>query len=170
MTSNGDTPVPGDTTEVLARAMHESYVREQRAKGDGAASNPSLVPWDEAEDSLKVSNRRFAEGIGEKLRAAGCVLRPAPESASGLPPFEFTDEEIELLARIEHDRWVSDLERDGWRSGPVKDPVAKEHPLLVGWSELSEDDRDKDRAAVRNLPAMLLRAGLAIERSQPERG
>jgi hypothetical protein len=165
MTSRGDkAPPPGGTTEVLAQAMHENYVREQQAKGDGAASNPSLVPWEETDESLKASNRRFAEGVGEKLRAAGCVLRPAPDETSSAPPFEFTDEEIEVLARIEHDRWASDLERDGWRSGPVKDPVARRHPLLVPWSELSEDDRDKDRAAVRNLPAMLLRAGFAIER------
>ena len=163
MTSKGEKPPPGGTTEVLARAMHENYVREQQAKGDGAATNPSLVPWEEAEESLKESNRRFAEGIDQKLRAAGCVLRPARDSSSA-PLFQFSDGEVEALARIEHDRWAADLERDGWRRGPTKDPVAKRHPLLVSWAELSEDDRDKDRAAVRNLPAMLLRAGFAIER------
>jgi RyR domain len=165
MTSKGEKPrPPGGTREALARAMHENYVREQQAKGDGSASNPSLVPWEEAEESLKASNRRFADGIGEKLRAAGCVVRPASSEDPADPQFRFTDEEVEVLARIEHDRWASDLERDGWRSGPVKDPVAKEHPLLVSWSELSEEDRDKDRAAVRNLPRMLLEAGFAIER------
>ena len=152
-----------DTIEVLARAMHENYVREQRAKGDGPASNPSLVSWDEADESLKASNRRFAEGIGEKLEAAGCTLRPAPPGESS-PSFRFTDREVEELARLEHDRWMSDLLRDGWRRGAAKDPARKEHPLLVGWSELSEDDRDKDRDAVRSLPSMLLRAGFEIQR------
>ena len=165
MTSADDkAPPPGRTREALARAMHESYVREQQAKGDAAESNPSLVAWEDAEESLKASNRRFAEGIGEKLRAAGCVLRPAVPGDPAAPSFDFTDEEIEVLARIEHDRWASDLERDGWRWGPIKDPVSRRHPLLVSWSELSEDDRDKDRVAVRHLPAMLRQAGFVIER------
>src|SRR5204862_4752674 len=38
-----------DTIEVLARAMHENYVREQRAKGDGPASNPLPVSADAAD-------------------------------------------------------------------------------------------------------------------------
>jgi RyR domain len=151
------------TIETLARAMHENYVREQRAKGDGLDSNPSLVPWEEADESLKVSNRRFAEGIGEKLEAAGCALRPTSRGESS-QPFRFTDPEVEELARIEHERWMSDLLRDGWRWGTVKDAATKEHPLLVPWSELSEDDRDKDRDAVRSLPGVLMRAGFEIQR------
>ena len=91
-------------------------------------------------------------------------MRPASGDSDEVP-FRFTDQEIEALARIEHDRWAADLERDGWQPGPVKDPVAKEHPLLVPWEELSEDDREKDRVAVRNLPRMLLDAGFAIERA-----
>lgn len=152
------------TIEVLARAMHENYVREQQTRGNGLASNPSLVPWDEADENLKASNRRFAEGIGEKLEAAGCALRPAAAGKSAVPSFRFSDREVEELARIEHDRWMSDLLRDGWRWGAIKDPAKKAHPLLVPWSELSEDDRDKDRDAVRNLPSMLGRAGFEIER------
>ena len=43
-------------TEALARAMHESYVREQRARGDGRRTNPSLVAWEEADESLRESS------------------------------------------------------------------------------------------------------------------
>src|SRR5436190_19738515 len=104
MTSAGEKPEAreGSTIEVLARAMRDNYVRQQQAKGDGPATNPSLVSWDQADESLRASNRRFAEGIGEKLDAAGCALRPA--SAEATPPFRFTDQEIEQLARIEHER------------------------------------------------------------------
>jgi hypothetical protein len=152
-----------DTIEVLARAMHENYLREQQAKGDVVASNPSLVPWEEADENLKASNRRFAEGIEEKLEAAGCALRPAPRGGIS-PSFSFTDDQVEDLAQIEHERWMSDLRGDGWRRGLVKDAAKREHPLLVPWSELSEEDRDKDRDAVRSLPGMLMRAGFEIER------
>src|SRR5262245_48402112 len=146
-------PRAPSTIEVLARAMHENYVREQQTKGDAPGSNPSLVPWEEADESLKASNRRFAEGIGEKLEAAGCALRRASPDATE-PAFRFSDREVEDLARIEHQRWMSDLQRDGWRIGEVKDAATREHPLLVEWADLSEADRDKDREAVRNLPNM----------------
>lgn len=165
MTSADDigAPLGGATSEVLARAMHEHYVRRQRGKGELPEENPSLVAWDDLDESLKESSRRFAEGIGEKLEAAGCAL-VAASPGEGHPSFQFSDEQVESLARLEHDRWASDLERDGWQWGPAKDAAGKEHPLLVPWSKLSEEERDKDRAAVRRVPAMLLQAGFRIQR------
>jgi hypothetical protein len=55
--------------------------------------------------------------------------------------------------------------RDGWRTtSGAKDPEAKLHPLLVPWDDLSEDDRDRDRDPVREIPAMLAHAGFRIAR------
>jgi hypothetical protein len=102
--------------------------------------------------------------VGEKLEAANCSIVPAPLVDPNDPGFAFTAEEVEELAREEHDRWCRDLEADGWRFGRVKDPVAKRHPNLVPWEELTEDDRDKDREPIALLPSMLARAGFQIER------
>jgi hypothetical protein len=99
------------------------------------------------------------------LSAAGCAVVPAPliDPAGPLPGF--SDGEIEELARQEHDRWVADLRRDGWRptTGP-KDPGRKLHPLLVGWEELDEAEREKDRDAARLIPRMLAQAGYELYR------
>jgi hypothetical protein len=83
---------------------------------------------------------------------------------------ELKGEELEALARGEHDRWMRDLVRDGWRptDGP-KDPDRKLHPLLVPWDELDEVEREKDRAPMRELPVTLARAGLEIRRMRPAR-
>ena len=150
-------------TEVLARAKHDEYVRAEQRRGLTAADNPSLRSWDELPESLKDSNRRFADGIGAKLTATGCVIVPAQP---GDPLFAFTGDEVEELAIGEHDRWVADLRRDGWKptSGP-KDAERRLHPLLVAWDELSEDDKDRDRDPVREIPAMLARAGYRIVRT-----
>jgi len=43
-----------------------------------------------------------------------------------------------------HNGWLSHKLREGWRYGPVKDPVAKTHPCLLPWSELPRDERLKD--------------------------
>jgi hypothetical protein len=158
--------VLGGTTEQIARAKHDQYVRDEAARGITPRDNPSLVPWDELPEALRDSNRRFADGIGRKLAETGCMLVPAPLALDGEGPgFEFTEDEVEALARAEHDRWMADLLRDGWRPTPgAKDPEKRLHPLLVPWAQLPESERDKDREPVREIPAMLARAGLRVHR------
>ena len=124
---------------------------------------PSVVPWDELSEDLKEANRRFADGIGAKLQAAGCALVPAP--LTGSDGAGFADADIEQLARMQHDRWMRDKIRDGWRYGPKRDDAARIHPLLVSWEELPESERDKDRNPMRELPQMLARVGLEVQRA-----
>lgn len=155
------------TNEVLARAKHEHYLEAERDRGVTPAENPSMVPWHALDENLKESNRLFADSIGAKLEAAGCVVLPNPLADPGDPSFAFPADEVEDLARVEHDRWCNDLLAQGWRRGPVKDAARKIHNKLVPWSELTEDDRDKDREPIRALPRMLARVGFVIERAEP---
>ena len=154
--------------EIMARANHLNYVRTQRGRGASAA-DASLAPWEDLPESLRNSNRRFADSIGSALEAICYVLVPATplDGRASLP--EFTDEDVEQLARREHDRWIADLMRDGWRfTHGAKDPVSKLHPLLVPWAELAEAEREKDRDAVRVIPELLAQAGLTAVRSRTE--
>lgn len=153
----------GGVNELLARATHQAYLREQHAAG--VTRGPSIVPWEQLPESLKNSNRRFAGGLGAAVEAVGCALVPALLMDPDRSLASFTDDEIEQLARREHDRWMADLIRDGWRfSIGHKNPEKKRHPLLVPWDELSEPESDKDRDAVRAIPQMLAQAGFAIIR------
>ena len=153
-------------TEVLARAKHEEYLRAEARRGHtDPTQSPSLLPWAELPDSLKESNRRFADGISNKLQDSRCILVPAPLADPDDPGFAFNAEEVEALAIKEHDRWVEDLQRDGWRpTNGTKDPKRKLHPLLVPWDQLSEDDKNRDRDPVREVPAMLAQAGFRLVR------
>jgi hypothetical protein len=151
--------------EVIARLRHDLYVRWEAERGVTPATNPSMVPWDELPDSLKASNRDFADGVGRKLAAFGCVVVPAPLALEQETADIFTPAEIEELAEMEHERWMNDLVLAGWRRAPgPKDAVRMLHPLLVPWDELSEIDRERDRTAIRALPGMLARAGFEIQR------
>ena len=152
------------TYEILARAIHEDYLRSERVKGHTPETNPSAVPWGELEETYKKSNRRAAEHICVKLDAIGCDI--AITTDWDTPRFEFTLEEVELLAQMEHKRWVEEKLSDGWRYSPTKDLEKKTIPYLVSWDELSEADKDKDRNQVRSLPAFLAKARFEIYRAR----
>lgn len=156
------------TYETLARTIHEDYVRQQERAGQTPRTNRSMVPWDQLPDGLQESNRRQAEHIGEKLRAVGCALAPLADWDADA--FAFTPPEIELLAEMEHDRWVAERLGDGWVYAPgLKDVERRTSPDLVGWDDLSGDTREKDRDTVRRLPAVLAQAGFQLERLMPPR-
>jgi hypothetical protein len=148
--------------ETIARAIHEDYVRKQVVEGNTPASNPSMAEWPALPESLKASNRDQAAHVGAKLDAVGVGLVPLLDWDT--VPTEFTTEEIERLAVMEHDRWWRERESAGWTPGPERDPEHKRTPHLVPWDELSEDIREYDRNTVRALPGILASAGFAVAR------
>jgi voltage-gated potassium channel Kch len=156
-------PLLRGTNESLARAKHEEYVRHELARGVALGEGP-MVAWEQLDEGWKDANRAFADGIGAKLAAAGCVLVPAPLIDPHATLFSFTPEELESLARSEHDRWVAERVRSGWRYGPERDDDRKIHPLIVDWDQLPDSERAKDREPVREIPEMLAYAGFEIVR------
>jgi RyR domain/TrkA-N domain len=150
-----------DFTEQLARSIHSAYVAMETAKGETPETNPSMVRWEQLSEDLRQSNIAQAADIGVKMDAIGAIV--VPESA-GAPAFSFTDQEIERLARMEHERWLKEKIADGWKYGEVRDDERKIHPDLKDWAGLSDAERGKDRNAVRTLPATLHDAGYQILR------
>jgi hypothetical protein len=61
--------------------------------------------------------------------------------------------ESELTPEQSHESWYEHKLNDGWIFGPVKDPVKKEHPCMVAYSDLPIEQRVKDhlfRAVVKS--------------------
>jgi len=155
--------------EILARAIHEDYVRRQKETGGTAETNPSMVEWEALPEDLKESNRQQADHIETKLNAIGCGVR----SLSGWKtvsyetlPKEIKDVfDVDKLARIEHDRWLEERRRQGWSYGPgPKDLKKRTSPSLIPWEELPREVQDLDRDTVRGLPSFLAQAGFEIYR------
>ena len=166
-TLNGDLLL-GGTYEILARAIHEEYVRNQCEEGQTPEINPAMVPWDDLPETLKESNREQAGHIGVKLRAVGCGLAPLTDWDA--ESFQFTQEEAELLAEIEHERWVAERHREGWTYAPgPKNMEKKTSPYLVPWVELRDDVKEWDRVFVRGLPAFLAKDAFQIIRLREAR-
>jgi hypothetical protein len=137
------------TNETIAKAMHENYLRTQRARGQPMGEG-SMLEWEPLPDTVKEQNRAFADRVGEKLRESGCAVAPNPLLDRRTIGFAFTDEEVEQLAQAEHLGWM--------------EFAAREHRSQRPWTELSEVERDKDRDAIRALPHMLAVAGFEMLR------
>jgi hypothetical protein len=152
--------------ELIARAAHEGYVRQQEADGNTPETNSSMVSWEDLPDHLKESNRAQADDIGNKLRTIGCAI--VPLTAPAADTFEYRDGEIELLARKEHERWWREREAEDWTYAPEKNVDKKKSPYLVPWEDLSEEIKDYDRSPVAAIPALLAKAGFRVVRMRQE--
>jgi hypothetical protein len=148
--------------EKLAKVIHEHYLRDQQGKK--AIDDPAMQPWERLQENLKESNRQQADQIPAKLQALGYSFRPV----NGRHPkmHEFSPDEVEKLAIMEHERWLQEKLATGWRYGPERDDARKLSPSLVPYEQLSEAEKDKDRNPMRRIPQLLAEAGFEVNREE----
>ncbi len=150
--------------ERLARAIHTAYVEERR-RGPTEPDDPALADWRDLRDEYRASSRAQAAHLGVKLQTIDCGLAPLAEWDA--PQALLTEAELEALAILEHQRFVTERLAAGWQPGP-RDIKANTSPYLVPWAELVGEEgervRDLDRAAVAAIPSLLARAGYRLVR------
>ena len=153
----------GRTRELVARVFYEDHLART---GAGEAAWDALAP-DEQDPYL-----RRADDVAAKVELIGATVakdgpatrgrRDAPESDG----FLFTPEELELLSRHEHERWMEEKLDTGWRLGPEVDAASRTHPSLVDYDLLPVEEKVKDTEVVARIPALLRAAGLRIVRTR----
>ena len=148
--------------EELARAAHALYCEQQKQRGKTEKELPAMRPWEELSEDLRDANRAQVTDIPNKLYLLGYELAPG----SGMSPahIEISAEQMETLARAEHDRWMADRQRQGWTHGDPRDDARKHHPCLVPWKSLPEIEKQKDRDTVHNIPHLVAKAGFQIRK------
>lgn len=147
----------------IARKIHDAYFETQ--KGENFVEGPlddgkSGHPWVNLNEWYRNSNRYAAAHFDVKLHAINRQRVPLPES-QGEAEKEVPAGEIESLAEMEHRRWMAFHLLGGWRLGD-RDDANRLHPCLKQYAELSEDEKQKDRNSVVNMPAQLQEAGFCI--------
>jgi hypothetical protein len=147
---------------VLARLAHAEWLREQEQQRVKPEAKPTMRPWDKLSDQAKNWNRSQAAHIPVKLALLGCRAIPTP--AWDVPLYVIPEEKVELLARVEHERWVKERTDAGWKWGPRDDDgKPPTHPDIMPWELLDESTRKFDRLAVRGIPKFLAKAGYQVE-------
>ena len=143
----------------LAHSIHAMYL-EVQAEGD-PRQHHALQSWTELPQWERKQNLLQADHWPVRLRAIRC--RPHPRAAA-VPIF--TQEEAELQARMEHNRYVGQKIYDGWRYGEHRLEDAKINPFLLPWHELPGEQRKNEIEEALRQPDYFSRsAGTAIART-----
>ena len=145
--------------ELLAIAIHALYNEKQLA--DNPEKALEYPDFSKLPDDLKYSNLRQALDILSHLDAVN--LRMAPKGKAGALK-EIPADLVEYMAELEHEAWMRERIASGWTAGP-RSAENKTTPYLVPYSELTEEIKDFDRDAIRNIPKLAERIGMAVYES-----
>jgi hypothetical protein len=155
-----------DVDDRIARLFHEGYCREDDRK---CAETPGLrkavnnKPWEALTEGMRDANRHTADHFDVKLRAVGCRLVPKGTARVAV----FTPEEIELLARMEHDRWWADKALAGWKYAPQRNNELLLHHNMVPYEELTDEIKKLDWNSVAEMISILEGQGFMVARAAP---
>jgi hypothetical protein len=145
-----------------ARQFHEDYCAKDRLaceKEPGRQPAPFNRAWTELPETARNANRITADHFEVKMRALGYSV-VSKEVLS--EPLVLQPEQLELLARMEHDRWWADRILDGWTFNAVRNNQRKFHPNLVPYVELTETIKQLDRDSVLQMIEILDSEGYVI--------
>jgi voltage-gated potassium channel Kch len=145
----------------IAKVLHNDYYEKQIKQGRKPGDRPALFPWDRLPERFRDSNRRAADHIRVKMRALGYRIDEKRKDQPSITSFE--GEQIELLARMEHESWCAEWLLQNYSYAPgERDDVAKTQPYLVAWDKLDKSVQDWDYSQVRAIPNALIQAGYGI--------
>ena len=163
----------GDAVDTYASAAHKKR-RQQRiaelSQDDGTdpeqllAKEPDMAEWEKLDEADRNSYRSQLRYIGVRLQAYDSII--------GIRPILGNDSDtirdlygpvLEMLAEMDHDRWMHDKLEDGWKHG-ILDFAMKTTPELVPYRELDEPVKEQIRLSVRNLPMYLSEIGYELYR------
>jgi len=158
-----------ETLEKLGAAAHEIYCETKKADGftygpEKSAekkTSPLLVPYADLPEWAKEANRVNVRTVPHKLAAAGYIMIPA---RSNQPALEFPGDDLETLARLEHELWMAAKIAAGFKLGKPTAEDPKRNEYLVDWEQLDEATGNIDRNLIKGIPRILARAGYAIEK------
>lgn len=92
---------------------------------------------------------------------------PKPIDTSDVVLPDGLEELTESLSKNVHEVWAAGRIAAGWKYGPVRDEIKKEHPCLIPYEELTEEEKDFDRATALSTLRFISLRGYYIVKQDP---
>lgn len=89
------------------------------------------------------ANRAYCEAIGDQSQKPWNEAEDWQKD-SAIKGVDFALDNPKAPVSAQHDSWVAQKIADGWKYGPVKAPSRKEHPCIVPYEKLPEEQKRKD--------------------------
>lgn len=89
------------------------------------------------------TNRAYCQTIGDNSQKPWSEAEEW-QRKSAIAGVRVAIDHPEFPPSYQHEAWTADKFQDGWKYGPDKDPVKKEHPCLVPYDQLPVEQRLKD--------------------------
>lgn len=89
---------------------------------------------------------------------------PSPTDTKGIELPSELFSLMEMLAKNVHEVWAQNRIKEGWSYGPLRDDYKKQHPCLVPYEELSESEKEYDRATSQETLKFILKCGYSISK------
>lgn len=150
--------------ETLARAIHSRFRKHMTDNSSADAyqgmylvdSNRETYSkaFDDLSQDMKDANIDNAYHIPTKLLSVGYKIE-ACSNKSSLQMLQLNDNELEMMAFIEHCRWSWERRLNGWLYSEKRDNSLKHHNCLLPYEELPAHEQEKDRIMVRFIPSLL---------------
>jgi len=90
------------------------------------------------------------------------TYKPHPIDTSDVELPDEVAQLVEQLARNVHENWAEGRLNDGWTFGPVRNDKLKQHPCLVEYDDLPENEKDYDRATAIETLKVILKLGYRL--------
>jgi len=148
-----DVVLAPDMTELIAQSLYKS-TPAQELSPDGQRPN-----WHTLPSNLRDPFRTRSRHLIAMITLSGYDIVAAGESSAPVP---IPEDDIDLLSRMEHDRWSRERLSEEWTYAPKRDFSKKQHPCLLQWREMDDVFREHDRVLVRELPSTLFAAGYLV--------
>lgn len=91
---------------------------------------------------------------------------PKPLDVSNVVLPEGLEELTESLSKNVHEVWAAGRIAAGWTYGPVRDEIKKEHPCLIPYEDLSEEEKDYDRATALSTLRFIILKGYSVKKEK----
>lgn len=71
---------------------------------------------------------------------------------------------MEKMAKNTHENWAKQRINDGWKYGEKRDDIKKEHPCLIEYEKLTEEEKKYDRITAEQTLKLIIKLGYKISK------
>jgi hypothetical protein len=183
MTADGPAVIP--SIELKNEVLQQLAATIYRLTPQDAAAAAEPASFEHLPDAQQEPYRVYVRALVDNLLQVGVVIAPA---TSEVAPYRCWDVDLDVLAEVEHERWLRQKAAQGWRFGPMDDRDKLQNRSMLPWRTMTADElvlqygtalastmgtealpeheKVKDRSLVHDMVRMLELAGYRLYQLQ----